>query len=372
MKVLHLITGLELGGAERSLTELVCFDELNSHRVISLQGKGYFGSQLEGAGIQTDALGMRGMFSTPSAIRRVAMTIDEYKPDVLQCWMYHANLIGGFAARKSKLRPRVIWGIRGPYAREHTPLGTKLAVRIGAMMSSRIPAVIVSNSDYAAATHVSAGYYAKSMKTIANGYRLNDAEKERAGFKLDKRLNSSLVFGTLARFDPHKDHQNLLKAFSKVKAAGINFTVLLVGTDINQSNRKLVKEVARYRLDEEVRLVGPSNDVSAVFNALDFHVLSSNAESFPNVVAEAMLHGVPCISTEVGDVGKIMGDLGWRVASNDSDALAAAVLSACEMVKDPAAYSHLADACRKRIEKEFSLASMRDRFFELWAGASND
>ena len=87
-------------------------------------------------------------------------------------------------------------------------------------------------------------------------------------------------------------------------------------------------------LGDEVVLLGASEDVPGLMNAMDLHVLSSYSEAAPNVLIEAMACGTPCLCTEVGDMPFIVGETGWVVPPKNSDALAAALLSALKLYSE--------------------------------------
>ena len=116
-----------------------------------------------------------------------------------------------------------------------------------------------------------------------------------------------------------KDHLNLLNALNLIKSKNINFFCVLIGFNVDKKNVKLKSEISKLKLTNHVKLLGQNDNISDVMNGLDIHVLGSRyGEGFPNVVAEAMACGTPCVVTDVGDSGLIVGKTGWVVPPKNS------------------------------------------------------
>jgi len=96
MRVLHIITGLNDGGAETVLYRLVTHDADNDHNVVSLTGEGKYGLLLQEKGIKVMALEMPRGRVTASGLLQLWRTVRTVRPDVVQTWMYHADLLGGW------------------------------------------------------------------------------------------------------------------------------------------------------------------------------------------------------------------------------------------------------------------------------------
>jgi glycosyltransferase involved in cell wall biosynthesis len=373
MRVLHIITGLNDGGAEAVLYRLVTHDADNDHHVVSLTGEGKYGLLLQEKGIKVTALEMPRGRVTASGFLQLWRTVRAVRPDVVQTWMYHADLLGGLVTRLAGVP--VVWGIRNTTLEPGRSSQTTIAVaRMCGWLSRRVPRRIVACAHAAVTVHAALGYDAKRMVVIANGY---DLGRFRPDGEARQRLRAEWgvtddvpLLGMVARWDPYKDHANLIEALGLLAAQGQRFMAMLVGTGMTPENRELMQHIAKAGLTERVRLLGPRTDVPAIMAALDVHVISSSAEAFPNVVAEAMACGTPCVTTDVGDAAQIAGDTGWVVPPRNPQALAEALAQALTAQDDREAWATRQQRCRERIAENYSIEAMVQRYRAVWAKAS--
>ena len=372
LRILHVITGLGQGGAEAVLLRLVQgSSEPALHTVVSLTDEGVYGARLRAAGARVLALEMpRGRLTLPGflALRR---RIRQESPDVVQTWMYHADLVGGLAARMAGVRA-VAWGVRNSGAHlEKSSFSARTVLRLCARLSGWLPAAIVYCAEQARVRHEALGYDAGKSALIQNGYDLSRfAPDAAARERLRKRWNigpETVLLGSVARWNPLKDHDNLLGALAELRRQGHaeNLRCVLVGHEMDASNAALAGRIRALDLDGMVMLAGPSDDVPGVMNALDLHVLSSRAEGFPNVVAEAMACGTPCVVTDVGDAAAIVGETGWVVPAEDSQALASGIRAACAALVAQGRDA-LGQACRERVQQRYGLPVMLDAYTSVW------
>ena len=101
MRVIHIITSLEDGGAEALLYRMCLAMTSHCHIVISLKNGGKYGPLLEDAGIKVYHLNMLGLVSFLPSFLRLYNILKLEEPDIVQTWLYHADLFGGLCARKS-------------------------------------------------------------------------------------------------------------------------------------------------------------------------------------------------------------------------------------------------------------------------------
>lgn len=370
MKVVHIITGLGQGGAEASLQRLIAASrDRANHVVISLMDEGYYGPRLRSLGVPVHTLGFRQGRLGLRGLLMLWHLLRTEQPDVVQTWMYHANLVGGLMARWAGQYP-VVWGIHHfNLDPENNSRSTRLVARACAWISRWIPARIVSCAEQSARVHIAIGYHADLFRVIPNGYDLNRfAPAAQTGAELRQAwgiAKHETLLGMVARWNPHKDHANLLAALGELVRNGRNVRCVLVGTGMTSENPALMHLVHQQQLEARLILAGPYDDIPAVMNALDIHVLSSRGEAFPNVVAESMACGTPCVVTDVGDAALIVGDTGWVVAPADARSLAAALensmLALALHGKDA-----LGQRARQRIVGDFSLERMATSYCSTW------
>lgn len=369
MKI-HIITGLNEGGAEAVLYRLCVHDTENHHVVVSLMDEGKYGPLLQAAGVEVHCLGMPRGRLTASGLMRLWRLLRQKRPDVVQTWMYHADLVGGAVARLAGVQA-VCWGIRNTTLPPGTSArGTILVARLCARLSRWVPRAIVSCSHEAVRVHRALGYAARKFVVIPNGYDLaRFAPDAAARQRLRAQWNvadETLLIGMVARFDPQKDHATLVAALARLARAGTPFCCVLAGTGIDDGNRNLRKGIDDAGLGQAIRLLGRRDDVPAVMNALDVHVLSSCGEAFPNVLAEALACGTPCVTTDVGDAALIVGNTGWVVPARDPDALAGALVEASAARRDVVAWVERQRAARAHVALHFDIERMVQSYRELW------
>lgn len=371
MKVLHVITGLGDGGAEAMLYRLCSHLPEVTHVVVSLMDEGKYGPLLRDAGVAVHCLGMprgrltgRGLLSLWQLMRRE-------RPDVVQTWMYHANLVGGVVARLAGVRA-ISWGIHHSALEPGKASMTTIAVaRVCSLLSYVVPRKIVFCSGKSAQMHKDIGYCFKKIAIIPNGYDLScfrpdseSREKQRSEWGVSEEMP---LLGMVARYDPLKDHRTLLSSLSLLKRKGLAFRCVFVGSGMNRDNKEVLSQIEREELDETIILAGKSNDVPGVMNALDLHVLSSLSEAFPNVLAEAMACGTPCVTTDVGDAALIVGDAGWVVRPEAPEDLADNIEKALSFIVDKQRKSKISKSARLYICNNFEINHVACVYLDAWS-----
>lgn len=352
LRVLHVITGLGVGGAESMLTRLALLApaDLLVQRVVSLTPGGANRAVLEQGGIGVGDLGMARGAPSLSALLRLAAEIRAFAPDVVQSWMYHADLCALAARRLSGRSPRLAWGVRcsdmdtSRYGRL-----LKAVIRACAWLSGR-PDAVVANSVAGRDVHMALGYRPRRFEVIPNGidvgrFRPDPEKRARIRAEMGIAADRPLV-AQVARVDPMKDYEGLLAALEMTPEVD----ALLVG----EGTQDLPAGPRLHRL-------GRRSDVADLLCAADFIVSSSAfGEGFSNALAEGMACGLPAAATDVGDARVVLGTTGVVVPPRQPRALAEAIrMLAAEAPERRAARSA---AARRHIEDNFGIDVIIRRF----------
>ena len=371
MKVIHIITGLNNGGAEGVLYRLCKYDNKHQHIVISMMDEGKYGSLLEDIGIDVYCLNMPQGRVSLSGLLRLFKLLRKYKPDVVQTWMYHADLIGGVIAKFAGIKS-VYWNIRSSDLDAITSKrSTWFVAKLCAKLSYLVPEAVVCCAQRAKEFHLHLGYK-NNFVIIGNGYDLSELKpnsKLRTDFRNEFNIDDNqILIGMVARYDAQKDHLNLINSLRIVKDKGYKFKCLLVGRDLNSNNSVIVSAINDCMLCHDIMLLDQRSDIQKVMNGLDIHILSSAyGEGFPNAVAESMSCGTPNIVTDVGDAGLIVGDTGIVVIPRSSTDLADAISNLLNtIIRDPEKWSEICVNAYKRARDNFDINIMVINYHSVW------
>ncbi len=353
---MHVVTGLGVGGAERMLARLVLAPRTDPIEtiVVSLLDAGGVADTIRAGGVPVAALGMRPGRLSPAGIWRLARLIRRHAPDVVQGWMYHADLcaLAALALSGRRRRTRLYWGIRcsdldlSRYSRV-----LRAVIGLCARLSP-LPDGVMANSQAGLAHHLALGYRPRLAGVIANGvdcgvFRPSSTARERLRRSLG--LDAGRVVAILpARLDPMKDHGSFLAALDQVPEV----TGVAVGTGTETLPER-----------DNLRSLGCRDDMPDLLAAADI-VVSSSAygEGFCNALAEGMAAGLPAVATRTGDSQDIVGEAGIVVPPKDPAALAVALRT---LAADDGLRHRLGAQARARIETRFSLGQAVAAFDRL-------
>ncbi|HKY81566.1 MAG TPA: glycosyltransferase [Sphingobium sp.] len=376
MKILHVITALNVGGAETMLAKLVEHEGAQAGDdqpcVVSLMAPGAAGERVRANGTPVRDCGLTGLRSLPRALSRLRAIIRDERPDLIMAWMYHAHL-AALAATLLQGRPiPLIWNVRHSVAdlSQEKP-SLRLIVRLAAWLS-RWPRVILYNSSAAAQQHQKIGFQGERTMVIPNGFDCDRFRpREDARSTLAARLGidpAALIVGMAARNHPMKDAPNLVEAIKRVRNGGIDAHLLLTGEGMDRPSGRLAELIAELPADR-VTLQGHDRSLAELLPGLDLLVLPSAwGEGFPNILGEAMACGTPCIATDVGDGRWIVGEKGIVVPPRDPEQLAGAIVAMEKL--GPAGRRRLGKAARDHVERHFSMNKIGALYNQLYQDAA--
>nr|WP_289846529.1 glycosyltransferase [Acinetobacter haemolyticus] len=180
-------------------------------------------------------------------------------------------------------------------------------------------------------------------------------------------MNEEPILGMVGRYDPQKNHKGLIEALAIVKNKGYNFKLILIGRDLNNKNETLGSQIKKYGLKDHIYLLDQRADIPNILNALDIHILSSAyGEGFPNVVAEAMVCGIPCVATNVGDTKLIINQWGEVVEPNDPLLLSDAIIKMINLRDNRNQWNDFKNNLSSYARSNFDLKIMVDKYNSAW------
>jgi glycosyltransferase involved in cell wall biosynthesis len=335
--------------------------------VISLMNRGVFGDDIEKMGIPIHTLGLNPGGVNPAAFYRLVKVLRAARPDVIQAWMYHANLAAQIAS--VFVRVPVCWNIQSSFLSfaAEKPL-TRLAIRLTACMSRRA-AKVVYVSHVSRTQHEQLGFATERGCVIPNGcdpVLFQPSEAARLGVREELGLPpDALLVGLICRYHQQKDHPNFLRAAAIVARKWPAVRFVLVGSRVDGNNTEISRLVRELELESRVHLLGERRDMPRLTAAMDLATSSSRyGEALALALAEAMACEVPCVVTNVGDSGLLVGDTGVIVPPADSEALAVGLDRM--IAAGPEKRRELGKAARKRAEDGYSIPNLTRRYQELY------
>lgn len=368
MEILHVITGLGLGGAEGVLYRLIGADDPRRHQVLALGDSEPYGARLRALGVKVWGLGLPSVawHRLPQILRQVRAALRP-RPRLIQTWLYHADLVGGSLGRAYGIP--VVWNLRHvPF-----PADSKIA-RLGRWhraCASWLPTGIIACGETVRRAHEQLGYRPARWWVIPNGC---DVERFQPDPRLREVVRARLalppdlpILGMIGRWDPQKDLPTLLSALNALRWHGVPFRLVLAGQGMDPGNAELRALLLHMGVDDCTLALGSYPDLPGLYNALDLLILpSAYGEGCPNVLLEAMACGVPAVATTIGETPEILGPTGWTVPPRDPAALATTLLAALIAWRDQVAWEARRQAARQRICERFTLDQMLHRYRTLW------
>ncbi len=358
MRILYVITGLGLGGAEKVVCDLADQMAGKGHKVkiAYLKGDKVISPKLPN--IEIIYLGLNGINSFFSASLKYRQLLRKFCPDVVHAHMVHANIF----TRLNRIGAKVPRLISSAHSNNEGGRNRMLAYRATHHLA-----------DYTTNVSNNACENFRQLKAVPN----NDIHVVYNGVDINKftyhahtlkspKINDEKIFIAIGRFHEAKDYPNLIQAYSLLLRESNNLiiTLQIVGQTDEIIYLEIKKLIATHNLEDKVKIMGRQDNIPKLLSKADFLVLSSKYEGLPTVVIEAMASGTFVIATDCGGTAEIMGDTGILVPPQDSQALAQAMQQALSLTDEQISSNNI--RARKRIEELFSLEKSVEKWLEIY------
>ncbi len=359
VNIMFLVRSMGVGGAERQLCVLSRRLLRRGHtvKVLLYYGGEPLESELHEMGATVIDLHKGGRWRNLGFLIRLVRRVREERPDVVYALLPLSNLlalllryVGGGCAiacgvRAADVRlPRLDWL-------------TRVAAQLERRLVHRADVVIVNSQN--GARFLYGDHRPGNVLVIDNGIETQDYSYDPSG---RARLRDAWglgadtpLVGCVARLDPIKDHATLLRAFAQLRQMRADAQLVCVGTPAEPLQAQLRDLARRLGIDAAVRWIERVPQVRELYSALDAVCLSSTSEGFPNVLAEAMACGVPCVATDVGDTRRILSTADFVVPPRNPEALAGALAAALAQARQ------FSDLRADKIRREFSAQALVER-----------
>jgi glycosyltransferase involved in cell wall biosynthesis len=372
IKIVHIISGLRTGGAETTLLRVVARMDRTRFRnvVVSLTGRGALGDSIEQKGVPVHAVNIRSSAPNPLAILRLQRLLRSESPDIVQTWLYDADLIGLLATKLAGL-PILAMNIRCS-SLDVRSTRRSIILKLLAKFST-VPAAIVVNSRVGQRVHEDLGYRPRQWELIPNGFDIDEFRPDpaaRSAFRETLRIApDEILIGAAGRYEAMKDYPTFLRSAAQVVRNNPRAHFAIAGAEVTAQNRELQPLIESLGIGAHVHLLGQRRDLPQVMPAFDIFCSSSAyGEGMQNTVGEAMASGVPCVVTDVGDAGELVGDTGIVVQPRNPDALASAIE---QLLGSPDHMAELGRSARERIATHYSIRAAVEHYERFYTALAH-
>lgn len=373
--IIHVISSLGAGGAENTLYKVASSLDKRKFdvKVICLSKSGPISKKIRSVGIPVYNCNFQNNFFL--GFFKLIYLFLKLKPDLTQTWMYHADLLGGLIAKLTGCK-KIVWNIRNTHVfpGQGVSKSTYWIMRLNKFLSYNIPDKIICVAHSAKLSHLKVGYCRKKMLVIHNGFDVDAFKPDSSQKKLTRKLINiefkSVLIGCIGRFNFYKNYKNFILAAKVLLSKNPNIFFVLAGKGLDKHNSELCDWIDSNDIRSNFRLVGEHFDIPVLMNSLDIFCLPSVSEGFPNVLAEAMSSGLPCISTNVGDVRYLLTNDKHIVPINNNQLLANSLFKMSDL--DKAERKKLGTENRKIILNEFTIEHMINKYDHLYEGLLNE
>lgn len=363
MKIMHLISGGDVGGAKTHVISLL--EELSKRNEVELVCfvEGPFAQEARDCGINTRVLKKRSLFHIARELKKY---LKNKGYDILHCHGSKANVVSMLMGKAScpiistiHSDPRLDYMGR-PAANYTIGLLNRVALR------RRDGWVAVSHN--MKERMEGRGYDGGRMEVIYNGvgFPKQLPHKPRQEYLRELGLDwneENIIYGIAARIDPVKDMTTLVKAFAKTVAECPKARLLIAG--IGDQEKEIKALAAELCPAGTVHFAGWVSDMNSFYHCLDVNMLTSISETFSYAITEGARMRCATICTAVGGLPRVVidGQTGYLITVGDHETMAARMI---ELARDQKLRSKLGCAIYDKVKSEFSVEAMGHRQEEIY------
>lgn len=361
MKIVFVITGLGMGGAERQVCELADYFAQSGHQILLISITGETVNRPQSIKVEVVELNMvKTITGFIKSYRQARYLIKQFKPDVVHSHMVHANLF----VRLLRISTRMKKLICTAHSSNEGGRGRMLAYRL----TDSLCDISTNVSQEAVDAFIAQGAVPSGrMLAMHNGIdtaRFTFNSVSRATLRAElKLLEQAPVILAVGRLTEAKDYPNLLTAFAQLPDILDNSQLVIIG--IGEEQASISALAAQLGLTSRVHFLGLQRNVHEWMSAADVFVLSSAWEGFGLVVAEAMACERVVVATDCGGVKEVVGDAGFLVETSNSQLLAAVIEEAINLPEDTK--RQLGIDARQRVIDKYSLSVITNKWLEIYS-----
>lgn len=355
MRILHVITSLRTGGAEKLMVDLLPRLKAAGHEVDLLLFDGVdtpFRREAEGAGIRIYDMGTGGSVYSPVRLLRLIPYLRRY--DVVHTHNTAPQLFAAIGSLFSGSRATLV-------TTEHNTSNRRRKwswyARVDRWMYNQYKRVICISQKAEDNLREFIGTSRAEICTINNGVDVARYAVARPSTDLEDIASGCRKIVMVAGFRWEKDQDTLIRAVASLSGS---FHLFLVGDGVRRP--QLEELIARLGVGDRVHMLGLRYDVPELLHAADYVVMSSHFEGLSLSSVEGMSVGRPFLASDVDGLREVVAGAGILFPHEDAESLAAAItrLEAC-----PDEYRSVSEACRARAAL-FDISKMADRYSQVY------
>jgi len=362
-KVLHFITGIELGGgAENMLLQLLPKMETGlENRVCAVIGRGEVGKKLENLGIQVYYLDLQNIFDF-GVIWRYQKVLKDFKPDIQVNYLIHADIFGRIFGRIFGVK-KIISYIRGVHI-----IKTKKVFFLLDRFTLFLSNFVLTNSETTKNFYLNKmGIKEEKIACIPNAIEIEKFEH----IKVDKneKLKSlnlpedKIIIGTVSRLDKIKDIPTIIRAFNSVYLEkNQNIHLLIIGS--GKEEESILNLIEKLNLQKNISLLKNRGDITEILSIIDIFALASLSEGMSNALLEAMAAKKAIVTSDIEENRELIKDgvNGLNFQTGDPDDLAKKIIFYLENLAEADKFKVQAYAT---ILNKYSLSVITRRYTDL-------